>query len=317
MYWTRAIAGIALLAVIAVGLWQATAKDAKPDSTTLILLFFAILLVVAFTLPSVALAAVNRISNLDVLGVKIEFQVQEARNVAKDFRVEDSDEVAVPPRPQAQEVNGEMELVANELKRKLRFTREAVLNDPRSLPETNVAAHLHYMKLLKQDEAELCQKLLGEELRKDLPTWDAAERSAFLDAAWRFSWRFATHIFDRYARRTMEDAGWFIADFEQSRKHRADFLACWDGNWARVSARVAAPRRTVESTAKRMSHSAGPLDAAPAIIVPDHVEHLWDDFGDGPKSLAGGAVRVLRVRRLLAEPDILFTPAPHREAESG
>ena len=305
----RAVAGLALLAVFAIALWQAEADDAKPDSTTLILLFFALLLGVTVVLPGAALAAVNRISNVDVLGVKIEFQVREASMVV-DNLPKDNDDVKIPPRPQAEDIEDELTLVRNELKRKLRFTREAVLGDPRSLPETNVAAHLQYLNLLKGDEAELCQKLLGKELSANLPTWDAIDRSKFLDAAWSYSWRFATQIFDLYARHMLKKAGWFVADFEQSRKHRADFLACWEGNWARVSARVAAPRRTVESTARRMSRSDRPLDAQLAIVVPDYVDHLWEDFKDGPKDFVDGKVRVLRIRLLLAEPRMLFPPAP-------
>lgn len=304
-YAVQAVATVGILAVVAIAIWQFSADGSRPDSTTLVLLALVIFLLVAVALPKTVVAAVNRINNLDILGVKIELQVNKAHRIVDSFPA-DEDEVPVPSRPQAEDPRAELGLVAKELKRKLRFVRDAILDDPSSLAEPFVVAHLEYMQLFREDEAELCHKVLSRALGDEIPHWDASDRVAFLDDAWRFAWRFATRMFNRYARQALKREGWLVADFEQSRKHRADFLVRHEGHWAVVAARVAAPRKTVRSTAARLARSNEPIeDAQRIVVVPDRVRHLWGPLDKGPMPLADGRVIAARLTYLIENPELL------------
>jgi hypothetical protein len=305
MYAVQAVAALGVLAVVAVAIWQVSAEGSRPDSTTLILLVLTVVLVAAVALPRTVVAAVNRINNLDILGVKIELQVNKAHRVVDSFPADD-DEVPVPPRPRAEDPRAELSPVVKELKRKLRFVRDAVLDDPSSLAEHIVVAHLEYMQLFSKDEAELCHKVLSKALGDEIPHWNAPDRVAFLDDAWRFAYRFATRMFDSYARQALKRADWFIADFEQSRNHRADFLARYDGHWALIAARVAAPRKTVKPTAARLARPSEQIEGAqPLVVVPDHVDYLWSAIDRGPMPFADGRVKAVRLGYLIAHPDLL------------
>lgn len=304
MFFVCVVASIGLAGVVAIAAWQISQEGSKPDSMTLILLALAVFLFAALFFPRTVVAAVNRINNLDILGVKIELQVEKARSVVDRLPTSD-DEVQVPPRPQAPTVRGEVALVAAEQKRKLRFFRDAVLNDDPSLEESFVAAHVEYLQLFEENEAEICRRILSPDLGHDLSRWDGSDRTAFLDDAWSFAWRFATRMFDRYVRRELGEAGWFVADFEQSRKHRADFLVRKNGHWGLVAARVAAPRKTAENTAERLSTAVCPVDVRRLVIVPDYVDHLWSELKTGPKELAAGTVLAVRLQQLIDEPSIL------------
>jgi hypothetical protein len=296
----RTTAGFALLALVGVVVWQVLDGDG-PDATTLGLLVLTIVSVVALLEPRPFAAGLSRIKSLDVLGVKVELEVERVRNIARRFPIEEDDVRIDEPRPRRDTPAAEVDEVSEVLRARIRFVRDAVLDDPDALGEDVVVAHLEYLAILGRDEAHLCHEVMGD-LRVTIADWDASEREKFLDQGWTFAKRFASQMFDRYARRRLRDAGWFVADFAQGARHRADFLAMRDGEWALVAARVASSKKVIDTAIGRLGRADCPVPGARRImVIPDHVD-LPTEIGEGDRTHAEQTVSMLRLRRLIERP---------------
>ncbi|HEX6651992.1 MAG TPA: GDSL-type esterase/lipase family protein [Thermoleophilaceae bacterium] len=310
----RMIAVLGLLTVGAVLVWQATAKDAKPDATTLALLLAALLLLIAACFPKRVFDTIGRIQQVELWGVTI--ALRKASAIAGRFRpppVPD-DDLKIPRRPFAAAPVDEVRVVADELRRKLRFVWTAVLDHPETTtppeeterPEERVVAELEDRSLLPKDEADLCY-LLMRHLENEIDAWDPPDRKSFLDNAWQFAYRFATGMFDRYARLRFRREGWFVTDVEQAKGHRPDFAVHKDGRTLAIAARVAAPSTSIDRTVHRLARTEPPVAGAPwVIVVPDHTKGLDRALDKDAQDRANGTVTVVRIGNLLATPGLLF-----------
>ena len=236
---TRWVAGGAVVGALLILLWQILKKETPPNLTTLGLLIVVLLGVATLANPNSAIALVRHVTSVDLFGVRVDLEVERARRISRF--ADEEDRVPTPPRPRHPgDPKKEVDEVLAELRGKLRFIRGSVLGDPNSVPEPLVVARLEYLELLSADEARQSRELL-DELPDQIVRWDELDRELFLDNAWRFAYRLATRIFDRYARQRFKNAGWFVGDFDQGAGHRADFLVTKGDDWARVS-RLVLPR---------------------------------------------------------------------------
>lgn len=297
----RTIAAITFVGVAGVTAWQAVV-GAEPDATTLALLVLGSTSLTALAHPLPFVALVGRIRSLDVLGIKVELEVERVREIVEDFPALE-DGVRVGERPRADTPAEEVDEIADTLRARLRFVRDAVLADPGTLPEEVVVARLEYERVLTPKEAQLCRRVL-DELREVVDDWDERERGKLLDDLWRFSTRFATEMFDRWARLSLRRASWLVADFVQPPGRRKDFLAARDRTWLQVAARVAAPPSAFETAIARFADREPVIqEARRVLVVPDHVDHLPAELDHGRLEVAHGAIAVIRLGRLVDDPE--------------
>jgi hypothetical protein len=211
------------------------------------------------------------------------------------------DQVKVTERDRSGEPEEQVDKVAYELRRKLRFVRDAVLDDPHSLQEETMVARLESIGLLTRDEAHLSHLVLGD-LRDTIGEWDERNRDDFLDTAWQFARRLGTEAFDRLVRQQLAEAHWLVADFKQPPKRRPDFLIMRDDKWAVIAARVADPPTTIDDPIARLRKpDYGIPGAARVVAIPDPHTELAEE----PTLHADGAVLLVRLHHLLERPELV------------
>jgi hypothetical protein len=248
---------------------------------------------------------------VEALGVTIARSVERAGRAEPEVEeipaeFDDLDGVKTSARPVGRGPTEEVEAVAEVVRKRLRFVRDAVLRDPATIDERVMIVRLEALGLLTADEALTLGKLLGD-LHEKVEKWPSAERAKFLDSAWRFGTRLATTVFDRLVRQRLSGSGWFVADFEQPDNHRPDFLASYGGEWALLAARLGAPPSTVTTTSSRLARTELSANVpARAVVIPDR------DKG-AKEQLDGGPVVVIKLNHLIADPQLLFGAA-EREA---
>jgi hypothetical protein len=295
------LATVVLLGAVGLIVWQLV-NHANPDATTVGAFLMAVAATLAIAFPKSFISLGRRISHVNAFGITLELQVEEAKKVIAQFENKE-DEVEVKPPSWPAGNRRAMAMVADKLRKRLRFASEAVLGARKGVPEELIVANLGNECLLPLDEVTLCRDLLGD-FYKRLDELDSEERKGFLDSSWEFAARFGTRVFDRQVRRDLTENGWKIGSFDQGKRHRPDFVAVRAGVSALIAARVASPRRTLlEKTGPRLSKKEDPPlpDLRRLIVVPDHVDGLWDEIEDGPMGL-GPKVLVVRLGQLLEDP---------------
>lgn len=298
---------MSLLLALGIGLivWQLLSGDG-PDTTTVSALLLIVIGLIGVAVPQGFIALGKRITHIEALGLKVELRVQEARLTIEHFDAEE-DGAAKDPPPWPDSNKKAMELIAEKLREKLRFSSTALFDRKGDeIAEEMIVLSLGTEGLLPYSEVRLCQDLLGD-FYMEMGELDEDDRIAFLDSSWVFAARFASRVFDRQARKVLEAAGWKVADFSQGRGHRADFLAVHEEANVLTAARLAAPKASLEKTANRLRKKGFPLaDLKRAIVVPDHVKKLPKEIDEGPMKIGKGMV-VSRLSQLAAEPRIVNT----------
>lgn len=150
----------------------------------------------------------------------------------------DDDEVSTDPRPSTGDPEADLKAVVDELKTRLRFVRQKILADPDFLDEQMMVLRLVDLGVLPPVEAELAQILMRDLTMSEIDGWPQSDRENTLDAGWKLAMRFRSRVFDRFVRRELESRGFLVADFEQRRRHRRDFVIMRDGKMARATART-------------------------------------------------------------------------------
>jgi hypothetical protein len=108
-------------------------------------------------------------------------------------------------------------------------------------------------------------------------------------------------IWERYVREEMTARGeWLVVDYKQGLGHRPDFLACHDGSWAVIAARIAAVDKESNSvktsTTRLLTFPHEKLISGRLIVIPD-IRYA---------KLIDPRVRIVKLTSLLAHPDCAF-----------
>lgn len=215
------------------------------------------------------------------------------------------DDGVVPVRPP----DCDYPRIVIELQGRLRFVRR-ILEFKEEVKNRHdyrgITFWLREHRLLRQEEERFVLDLLDGP-NTDLDDWDPTTRSEFLDAAYAFSVRFGPKIWDRWVRQELTKGGWFVADFDQGKRHRADFLAYREGRWAQMTARVGGRTpRYIEKAAPRLLKFEPPeLIISSVIVIPDirngrvKAKYAWG-------SNRPNGVRVLHLGELKESPELPF-----------
>lgn len=261
--------GVALAAAIGFGgvvaLLVTQLDHGPPDSTTLVLLALALALLFGFLAPRESGALLRRMTNFKVAGV-VEVGLETVVRA----------EVVRPPGDEGDGVvavrDGEdLEAIVRRLKMRLRFIYDVADLRDRVERKTSYQEIVHVLaadRLVDHEEAQFLLDLLSD---RDLGLAELPLKAQdeFLDAAWSFATRFHFMIWDRFVRVELADRGWLIVDFRQARGHRRDFLACWNGEWAVMSARVGGRSKAwrYPVTSERLAKTAPGMPIAGRCIV--------------------------------------------------
>lgn len=290
-----ALGGVAILLVVQL-------IQGPPDSTTLILVAFAALLLFIWLAPGETNRFFQRMSNLKVAGVlEIGMQTVARAEGLKPPPVGDE------PRPPDREGRGLREIVA-EVQRRLRFVHVIIHMHAKPRPqrsEWQIALWLSVEGLLSDNESKFVLDLISKrELGIDaLPE---REREELLDAAWTFAARFGFTVWDRHVRHELQKAGWVVADFSQPKDRQADFLAHRKGKWAVFATKVGETGGyRYRTTRKRLEQAKPEVELAGwCIVFPGgdrEASVVWED-GSGKDS----RVKVLDLKHLLQKPERAF-----------
>jgi predicted enzyme related to lactoylglutathione lyase len=230
---------IALVAVCGLIALQLYNNHGNPDSTTLGLVAFAAILLLAVGAPTATKRAVRRISGFKIAGVEV--ALREADDSAKRATatlVSDSEDgVPVKPREKTGSAGDDLAIVRARIENRLELCRNRVLGLPKGTPHDVTLANLLSSGLLTRDEAKAIGDALGG-VGETIEEWPEDVAAEFLDSLWAFVSRLGSTTFDRKVRRELATSGWVIADFAQGRGHRPDFLGYKDGSWHLLTARV-------------------------------------------------------------------------------
>lgn len=304
---TRWSAAIALLVIAALLYMEARHLDREgvihPNGTALALLVLAGATVVTLMAPRAVRNALGRVESFEALGVSVTLSVERATRASLEagagpVGVPDVDDgVKVSERPRTGDPVTDLDAVADVIRKRIRFMRDAVLRDPSDIPEDVMVARFAALGLLPEHEVKTIRDVLGD-VRDSISEWPADEREQFLEAGWRYGTRLATTLFDRYVRRELTRNGWFVADFEQSKGHRRDFLATHGDTWCLVAARVGAPASGVDATRTRLAKARVPAGVdARIVVIPDREQ--------GAQEVRGEPVKVVKLGNLVEDPTLV------------
>jgi hypothetical protein len=226
VWFPRFFAAVALGLIVA----EMIHNDGGADSTTLVLLALAMILIVASLAPRPTSDALRRVTSFKLGGLELGLgEIKLAEHLKSPPK--EHDRVGVGGRPDGtdySEIVGRLELCVDRTKKMLDLGPD--LHGPRE-----VVAELRSLKLLDQYEETFVLELLrGNPISA---SWPSGAREGFLDAAWSFAVRFRAMIWDRHVRRRLAEAGWFVAKYDQATGHRPDFLIYRESRWALVAAR--------------------------------------------------------------------------------
>jgi hypothetical protein len=308
----RAIAAVGLVVVVGLLALQVAYLDDKtgpihPDAMSLALIALALALLAAVLDPRAARRMLRSLESFEGFGLKIARRVEGAERAGslpdKAGEIDDDDDgVKTSERPKTGSLAGDVEKVAEVMGKRLRFARDALLPDPESLNEKVMVVRLRELGLVSQEEADLIEFVLGDD-HEELEELSEGEQTRLLDYAWRVGTRLATAVFDRQVRARLRAEGWFVADFEQKKGHRPDFLALKETTCALLAARVGAPHSTVDNTRKRLERTQLPPGVTGrAVVVPDREQ--------SPPERLEGEVLVLKLSTLAGDPKRLRPDSP-------
>ena len=236
----------------------------KVDGTTLVLVVLALVAAVGVAMPDDVVAFVSRLTSLKVGSFEVAFvEKQRAERVIRTLPLQE-DDVPVRKRPQTGDEVVDVMRVRAMARRRLRFIRVGLLNLESDFSYIDILSHLHHEELLGTEEVRVILDLLDEAIKD----WPADSRDDFLEAAWPLASRLAAHVFDRHTRNELDRAGWTVADFKQSKRHRADFLASRGDEVIVAAARVARAGTSLKTVRKRLSGKMPPQAKRRVIIVP-------------------------------------------------
>jgi len=228
----------AFLAVCGLVALQLGENEAKPDATTLGLAVLAAALLVGIGAPKATRKALAQVSRLKLGGVEVALREADTANRAQATLLSESEDgVPVKERQGTGDVRDDLLIVRERVGSRLDLCRHRVLGMPKGTQPDATLARLRAENLLTRDEAKAIGDVLGG-VGETIEHWPADVAEAFLDSVWAFVSRLGSTAFDRKARRDLAAAGWLIADFEQGRGHRPDFLGYRDGRWHLLTARV-------------------------------------------------------------------------------
>lgn len=225
-------AAVGLAAVVALTVVQL--DQGPPDSTTLALVGVGVPLLFGLLAPAETGDFLRRITSFKVAGV-VEVGMETVVR-AESVRPPGDEGDGIVAAREGQDYKA----IVVELRKRIRFVHaitdlkdEIEREDAYELIVHTLAAE----RLLDEDKTRFALDLLSGR------DWGLSElprraREEFLDAAWSFATRFHFGVWDRYVRSELTKQGWVIADYPQEPGHRKDFLACWQGRWALMTARV-------------------------------------------------------------------------------
>ncbi len=284
-----ALAGAIVLIVV-----QLDSEKSSPDSTTLGLFVLAAALGFAALAPGRTIKGLRRVTRFKVGG--IELGLAEIKRAERVRPPQEDDGVRAEARPRSKGY----EACVERLRSRLNWMRELLDLEARENDYEGIAEELRIRCLLTRDEETFVVDLQRYDPVSD--DWSTAVEEEFLDDTWAFATRFRALVWDRRVRQKLEEAKWFIADYEQKRGHRPDFLAYRDGCWALIAARIGSldseKPDDMDKPARRLWRQAdGPAITTRAVIVPDLKQvELTDKL---PQEVKDG-VRLITLKQFLA-----------------
>jgi hypothetical protein len=298
----RTASGVALAAVAVVLVLQVTGIGDLNDNVngfTLGLLLLAIVLGFAVVSPAAVKEVLDRITTFKFGGVELGLQAAERLDLLQTPLADDEDELTprddVTPsedRPRGGGAVREYTAVQEKLEGQLERVRDDILCLDAELSPLQVVEQINRKRLLKHLEVRVLYDLLGQ-AEIGVERLPDADLSRYLDRAWRFTTRFETLVFERDVRKRLIKRGWYLFDFEQSRKHRPDFLAYKQtrskskgegpstGDWLLLATRVTPTIAT--KTIRRLQKQRPPYGARRVVVVPNRrKESIADVEGATP-----------------------------------
>jgi len=296
--------GLAALAYVIVReLSRDPADQSGLTAATLVLIVIAALMLFLLVAPGSMRDLFQRMANLKVAGVlEVGLQTVARAEILQPPAIGDEQD---PP-----ERNGErLRDIVKKVESKLRFLHVIIHmhQDPRPIrSERQIGRWLEMEDLLTADEAQFALDLISKR-ELGIQALAEQEREELLDAAWAFAVRFSFTVWDRYVRRQLQNDGWVVADFPQSRDHQPDFLAYRDGRWAVMATKVGEKGGysyvTTRNRLENMRQKVG-LDGR-CIVFPGGDRKATVISMDGTSG-SGSRVKVLDLEHLLENPDRAF-----------
>lgn len=305
----RFLAG--LLAIAIASLFAADISDGKFD-LNIGTLAFAILLiasVVTIVRHDAIPSAVAGASEIDFFGLS--FKSAQTVGAAESFLYSDkkfdSDEVKGDELELTGDVRNDFALISKELASSLRKVRDRVLQDPANLGEVVVIARLADLELLPDNERRLAEFFIEAERIAEVIKWPKRSQKEMIAAGARLENRFVSRVFDRFARRTLQECGFQVADFKQTPRHRPDVVVLFEGSIARATFR---PQPNVEKTIARMEkldgETSGGVDSARSIKP--HLIVIPDGAKAKRKVAVSESLFVLKLSELATNPSTYLRP---------
>jgi hypothetical protein len=272
-------------------------------TATLILIVLAALLLFLLVAPGSMRDLFQRMANLKVAGVlEVGLQTVARAEILQPPAIGDEQD---PP-----ERNGEkLRDIVKKVESKLRFLHVIIHMhaDPRPIrSERQIARWLEMEDLLTADEAQFALDLISKR-ELGIEALAEQEREELLDAAWAFAVRFSFTVWDRYVRRQLQNDGWVVADFPQTRDHQPDFLAHRDGRWAVMATKVGEKGGySYVTTRNRLENMRQKVSLAGWCIVFPGGDRKATVISEDGASGRDSKVKVLDLEHLLGTPDRAF-----------
>jgi hypothetical protein len=298
----RAAALLGLIALVTLTVIQVHAKRGEADSTSVAFLGLAIVLLFGVVAPTQTSDLVRRITTFKFAGVELGLSdIKRAERVRPLPREDDG--VNIRPRPQTGTPDGDYQAVVKELQGRLRFVWDIlpVKQDIKKTDYVGITQRLRTESVIDRDEETFILHLL-EEARLELGDWSTATQEGFLESAWQYAIRLGPLVWDRWVRQQLSAAGWILANHQQRRGHRPDFLGYREGRWAVMAARIAGPEdkpAPLDASADRLSSfEPQELVSGRVIVIPDIREGSVNRIG----------VEVVKLGDLLDSPALAYGP---------
>jgi hypothetical protein len=296
--WAGAFLGLVLACTVTT--LQLSKKAGAADGTTLGLIALDLLLLFAVLAPAQVGRGLNRIANFKFAGVELGLtEIKRAERVRPVPGHDDGVEVERPSTSNSEDYHRQL---VKQAKNRLQFCHDILCLRAFGIEQDDhrqTVEHLRRSRLLSRDEENFMLGIL-EERPLEGTEWSTRALNDVLGSAWDFVIRLGPEIWDRFVRGQLDEAGWFVANYDQSLGHRRDFLVCRNNKWALLTARVGGPnwkpedlsvplRRLAEFT--RLAQLAGRR-----IVIPD-IRHFQAETD---------AVSVIRLGALLETPSLAF-----------
>ncbi len=249
------VIALAILAVV-IAIFGSLPHGLHPTGTTAILLAIGVLFFAILAWPEAAARLTGRLSRLQVGSLQLAFAgaaLERAQIVSRIIPVNDDEVSSVSERPKTGDGTLDLAAIREELDNALGWIRERMPRSPASTNNSWLSSL--YVKLGRQSSndddllALLCAEHLlpGEVARfirqlwrisgEEIAGWPSDTRGDVLDSAWNLATHLKSKVFDQLVRRALQEADCVVADFEQRRGHRPDFLVYYRHSWYRMTAR--------------------------------------------------------------------------------